>query len=669
MKIFKSYTGNAMLNNALMAIEALAKLKSVEEITPQVLLHLYNHHNLRELNKRLKSYTMLFTKNGPLHNDAKNGSKVYDALMCRLIQNVELEGDKICEISGLRFNTTFETHFITALRDVGLSDKEIKRKDTSLNRTWFPLIGGLGSDAQALPQAKYTIQIHPICIAIMQFMPLASFLYKRGILLIDSSNFEFARRYIASNVKELQHRIEGVSVSASIENVKDFSKGNYLLNAISILDEMKFDDEYSDLNLWSFSNIGTGASCEIDRVPNVLIKKLMHLQSKSRNRTQLEEILSDNYKAHSFLKALEDNEDWSLLYPQVWGTGKKRVEHKGYPSEFLEAYYKEIGCNISVEYAKYVAFLIKKYKSESFDKILEKTDAYNEKEYRVELYKVLVEATRNKEWDLYHHIDIIDKKDDLPISNTFYHIQKLIHFYYQKNIYSEKCPDQINEKSEVLNVCKWLIAFIQNDERTKTKEELQDKNKYNTVGFINILLRYARLNTLPLDKLLYAFYNEDYFFVKTGLNELLRIFFSQVEQHLYEVHDLELPLHWQLDEGTRKWLHDMELFVEDYQSYYFEKYENKVTGRLPFGKFLELISSIPNDNSGFLKWMEEAVNNVNDFLWGTQGELANPWGTELLYSPQGVYALSFAKLSIQVLLFRRYRDAMRVSESKEILNK
>ena len=41
-------------------------------------------------------------------------------------------------------------------------------------------------------------------------------------------------------------------------------------------EEKEMEEEYSDLNLWSFSNSGTGASCEIDRVPNELIKKLIN---------------------------------------------------------------------------------------------------------------------------------------------------------------------------------------------------------------------------------------------------------------------------------------------------------------------------------------------------------------------------------------------------------
>lgn len=336
VKIFETYTGNAMLNNALMTIEALSKLDNVSKITPDTLLKLYKEKALLSMNRRLKSYTMLFTKNGPLHNDRTSGEKVYDSLIKTIIESFESEGDRICEISGLRFSAPFEKIYAEALRKIGLSDKDIQKKDISINRGWFPLIGGLGSDAQALPQAKFAVKIHPICVAIMQFLPLSALLYKGGILLIDSSNFEFARDFVEGNVKEIEKRIQATSSKDSIENIKDFAKGNYLLKAISILEDKEMEDEYSDLNLWSFSNLGTGARCEIERVPNSLIKKLIRMKQNPRISNELKRILGQD--AHRFLEDLENNQEWYLLYPNVFGAGKNKGDYEGASVAFLEAY-------------------------------------------------------------------------------------------------------------------------------------------------------------------------------------------------------------------------------------------------------------------------------------------------------------------------------------------
>ena len=207
MTIFNTYTGNAILNNALMTIEALGKLNSVQDITPALLLKLYKEYNLLQVNKRLKNYTMLFTKNGPLHNDNTNGDKVYNALLKEILENYEDNGNYTCEISGLKFQTQFHTLYKNALTRIGYSKKEVEKRDTSISRTWFPLIGGLGSDAQSLPQALSCVCIHPICIAILQFLPLSSLLYNRNLLLVDSSNFNFMKEFIADNQRILAEKI------------------------------------------------------------------------------------------------------------------------------------------------------------------------------------------------------------------------------------------------------------------------------------------------------------------------------------------------------------------------------------------------------------------------------------------------------------------------------
>src|SRR5690606_5039645 len=320
------------------------------------------------------------------------GENTYHYLLNAIMDGFESHGERVCEISGLRFDKTFEDFYkeeidrqkkilVAKSKDAKLLKKELKnieKTDTSLNRSWFPLIGGLGSDAQALPQAKFTVQIHPICIAILQFLPLSALLYKGGILLIDSSNFELSREMVADNTKTLSEKIQVISSKESIENVRDFSKGDYLLKALNILTEKEeFEETYSDLNMWSFSNSGTGASCEIDRVPNALIRKLQRLLKNPIIGNELKGVLANNEISYLFIECLESNNDWYRLYPAVFGTGKKAYSHKGVSPEFLEAYYQEIGKAELIPTAKYIAGLIEKYKSKSFEKLLDKTDSCN----------------------------------------------------------------------------------------------------------------------------------------------------------------------------------------------------------------------------------------------------------------------------------------------------
>jgi len=653
--IFKTYTGNAMLNNALMTIEALSNVKSVSEITPNLLLDLYKSQDLKEINKRLKSYTMLFSLNNPLVNPAKKqdeaGEKTYNNLLLSIMQNFENQGSKICEVSGLRFEKTFESFYIDeiekqkkAIRLKKLDSKEEKKiivnldnTDFTLNRSWFPLIGGLGSDAQALPQAKFAIQIHPICIAIMQFLPLAALLYKGGVLLIDSSNFEFSRLFVGNNVKEIRKRIELAKSNESIENVRDYSKGSYLLIALQILEDKRLEEEYSDLNLWSFSNSGTGASCSIDRVPNMLIQKIIKLRKVGSIKNEVDNILRKNESANSFLENLENNTEWWLLYPNKFSSGKKTVDYEGVSVKFLETYFNTIGSVQKIEYAKYLAYLISKYKSNAFEKYLSNTSGWNEKDYRMDLYAVLSEATKNGEWDLNHHFEILDNANQTPVKNNFYNIHKITHFYYQKETYSNQLPNLENNHYFVKHICEWLISLIQQDERSSNiSKDLINTQNYGTVSYNEMFIRLYEF--VELDDILFALYDENLKSSRFGLNELLHIFFLQPDQPKIELKELKKPKEWALDSPTKKWLEEIEEFSNDYVNYYFDKYENKVTRTKPLSKFNNQIAMISSDITQYLRWFDEAIENTNEFLKFSDKTKSEKWSDTLLYNGHGEFS-------------------------------
>lgn len=654
MTIFKTYTGNAMLNNALMTIEALAELKDVTEITPSLLLDLYQKQELKNINKRLKSYTMLFTKNGPLHNDKTNGDNIYESLMKTILTNFENDGSNTCEISGLKFKESFSDLYKKALQNINISLKEIQKKDTSIGRTWFPLIGGLGSDAQALPQAKFTVQIHPICITILQFLPLSSLLYKGGILLVDSSNFELSKAMIAKNAETLSGRIQSVSVTESIENVKNFAKGDYLSNVLEILKEKdEYEETYSDLNLWSFSNSGTGANCEIDRIPNSLIRKLQNLYKNHKISSELKAFLARNDSSHSLIESLEGNKDWFLLYPNVFGSGKKAVKYEGVSADFLESYYMEIGKTDFIPIAKYIAGLIEKYKSTTFEKLLEKSDAWNSPEYRIELYKVLVLASKNGKWSITQQIAILDNKDELPVRNNFYQLHKLVHFYTQKRIWGDKPSTQEDAStSAVYDACKWLISLIDKDDRKSTiKSKLTNPTENDKVGYNRLIFDALQTAEISFEYFTSVFYDDNFNYRKNGINELLRIFFLQPEQEEFEFNIL--PVYHSSDEksmikGLKK---KIETFIADYQSYYYAKYQNPFTADKPYKKFDRTVDSFVKQNDNFYTLLSEIVYHTNQYIREYTDDKDDKWSVdELLTDPLGNRNRKFCETAIKFLM-------------------
>ncbi|WP_157607709.1 hypothetical protein [Runella limosa] len=636
-KIFETYTGNSFLDNALYTLEGLGSC-NITELNVEKLKKLFQdpykkgHQSLMQLNKRLKNYTMLFTKNGPLHNDKEFGERIYKTLMESIIDGFEDEGENICELSGMRFHKKFETYYAETLQKIGYPADKIIGKDKTINRCWFPLIGGLGSDAQALPQARRAIQIHPIWVVVMQFLPLSAVIFKGGVLLVDSSNFEFAKLMVAKFVDEIKSRAESVSVSQQIENYKDYAKGNYILQALSILDDKEdYDDEYTDINLWSFSNSGTGASCEIDRVPNRLIRKLLAFKKDGYTSKRLGYILNNPKLTNSFLESLETNNDWWGLYIPI-DKDKNLIE-----SKFLEKYYELIGKKINLDYAKYIAFLLNIYveKEKNFAKLIDSSlDAYKDDNYRVEIYKALIKATQEGKWSLEHHLQIIDNPDSFPIKNTFYSFHKLIHFYYWKKEFRNELPTLIQcQKTQVENACEWLIGLVQIDKnKEKTINWLKNQQYYAQVTFVEILLRQAK--TVSMKSVLTYLYDENWNSIRIGLNELLRIFFNQPSQR-------------QITFGDENGIEENPFtdFAEAYKKYYTEKYSN--------AKFRMLVKSIPNDNRKFKSWLgntlQEREKYYNEY---PQENIAVFELDELMSNPSGERRLNFARFAIKFSLLK-----------------
>jgi hypothetical protein len=655
MNIFSNYTGNVLVNNALQTIEVLANLKDVSEITQQVLLELYKKHDLPKINKRLKSYTMIFSKNGPLHNDKDFGEKIYETLFTNIINNFESEGIHQCEITGLKFETTFKTFYEQALTEIRYPKSKIQNKDKTINRCWFPLVGALGSDAQALPQAMYEIKIHPICLVIIQFLPLSACLFKGGILLVDSVNFTFAKKFINHNVERIFESDSLKKGKASIENIKDYQKSHYLLKGLSFLidkESRNYRDSYSDLNLWSFSNSGTGASCEIDRIPSELINKLKKLYENPHIRNELERILQNSKLSDKFLACLEANKDCDLLYPAK--------NDQGTTVDFFEAYQKVINNDQFIDYAKYIASLLNKSdKSKTEEKLLKKTDAHKEPEYRYLINRLLIQAVKKNEWSLLHHICILDNPDNTPINSGIYKLYKMIFFYYFKEAFSNSPPSLEIEKYKNKNaykVCSLFINLINNDsKKDRLIKELIDSQKFRTISLLPLLIRgNANLNLSTITKILYETYedNKPMELRVYGLLDLLRIYYNQIELN-------------ELEESPIEFIQNNELvkyksFASDYFEYYTSKYRKDLK---KFNK--HVLELFPEDSYSFNLWFNEALENLNKLLKETNKN--HIWTDDLLYDERGSPVYFFARFAIEFELNKVY-TSQKQSNKEEIAN-
>lgn len=632
MQIVKYYTGNPMLNNALMTVKALAGLSSISELTAEMLkkvitkVHEELPYSLMSLNLRFKSYTMLFTKNGPLYNDKKLGKQIYQSLLLKIIDEFKNEGDSVCDISGLRYEKSFSQLFSEILIDLGVSKKDVEKKDLTLNRCWFPLLGGLGSDAQALPMAKYTYNVHPIFIVILQFLPLSALIFKKGILLVDSSNIALCESYIQENVKVVIGEAKNMSTGLPIENIKFYTKGHYIVKALDMMLAADMDFECSEFNLWSFSNSGAGASCGIDRIPSQLLLKLDILYVRHKN--EITNILHNSVYANSFLNCLDSNNEWFGLYPAK--------NYEGVSVEFFESYWGVIGQKKETEIAKYIAYLISKYKSGNFEKYLGKTDAYDCKiyNYKDELNKVLLQATQKGEWSFNHQLYIQDYKEDIPVWFASYSLYKLIHYYYQKGIYNTELPIIVTPDNNQARLCRWIISLISREDM-KYQNDMKDRilhgeDSDNSI-FDELLIRGCCDRNVSIYTVFPLLYNEEGRKNVRGLKSLLRYYYTSSE--LFLDGDLCIFPKMVISNDYQQWFESIDSFVMAYLRYRMEK----VVNHEKEGEYVKKIfKSIPEEDLREQRiWFKDILDRLNDY--GKEGS----WEEDLLvYDPMGNYNFS-----------------------------
>ncbi|MVM34671.1 hypothetical protein GO755_31880 [Spirosoma sp. HMF4905] len=655
MILFRDYTGSAMLNNALQTIEALAG-QGISTIDADTLLRLFNNpyrdglHTLTRLNKRLKSYTMLFSKNGPLLNDKEFGEAIYKQLISSILLNAENEGPYTCELSGFKFKTTFESFYEDTLRKVGFPVNKIAGKDKTVNRCWFPLLGGLGSDAQALPQAKFALTVHPVCLVVMQFLPLSAVLYKGGILLVDASNEELSKRLIADHVSLIKSKATAGSANSSVENIKDFTKGHYLLRALAILSQKELDDTITAFNLWSFTNSGTGASCEIDRIPNQFINDLRSLYKKPSLRPTLEGFLTNPKLQSDFLDSLEGHLDFYGLYPNK--------NSKGVSTRFYEAYQQLIGNEVKLAYAKYIAYLLRKEEwSKAQHKLLEKTDApaSDHALYKSMVYEALVAAASRKEWHWAHHISILNYPEKIPIDSNIGRIYRMAHFYYsallpEDDVAMPDIPEITN--LPVGQIANMFFHIVGEDKRSYYSRWLG--SRYQDGNPLPLLVREGS-RFYDLDVLYMALFDLENRQIAYGLRDILRIYLNYHRDEtlprlaIQPTNLLPVPNMEQV-----AYLNKLRDFANEYLTYYRDG-RNK--GRIDEEKFRQhVLIPMRHDNFQISQWIDTVSDSMGKTINNVSGQSFAPSvpSEELLYDFTGRYNPSFVRFALEYLLNQFY---------------
>jgi len=132
----------------------------------------------------------------------------------------------------------------------------------------------------------------------------------------------------------------------------------------------------------------------------------------------------------------------------------------------------------------------------------------------------------------------------------------------------------------------------------------------------------------------------------------MRLFFSQKDQPILE--ELFLKASEYIADDYKIWFSKISQFAIDHNSYYYDKYENNISGEKPYKKYLNQILTIPINSSHFFYLFEEASENTNSFLERSNSETSQKWSDALLFNPQGEANISFARFAIQFSMLKAY---------------
>lgn len=437
-------TGNPFVDMGWCTITALAKKESVSDLELEDIKQVFKQYNIADINKRLKSFTMVFGTNGPLYQNSfkPNNKAIYHDFLEVLIQHFDNEfGQAICEICGEQHN--FDIH--TVWTNIVAKYKIEVKQEKMIGRDFFPLIGSLGNDAQALPGASRTVAICPKCLFAVNYIPIGTMLIKGRLICVESTSeiimIELVNDIVAENLRRI-----------SLGNTEIYGKkeGNTeiyyrLLNMFYTLQSIKKWEKLpksTALFLWLFSNSGTGADCDIIEIPNRALKFIWEISTKGQGfKKEFINLIRQDKKKILF-DCITQNTDYYLLYPK----GK----YLGVSPE-LYAYYQ---INVagrtgkSLNFAKKIAVALTKGKTEKEIKQLQKSDVFKEQKNINAVKKVIVDFVFHGEAQLQDYLYLINRKNHYL--NSDFEAYRVI-MYYLNHI---DAPEMQEEEDRMeLKVC------------------------------------------------------------------------------------------------------------------------------------------------------------------------------------------------------------------------
>jgi hypothetical protein len=315
-------TGNPFVDVGLAVIASIAELDDIEELTLGQIkeTHALFEEELLDVNERLKSFTMIFTKNSLLVHPSMKPREMrrpaYRAVLNHLLNSIGQETrPEICESCGNARSVDFD-----ALCTEALAGLLPERRFRAIGRDWFPLAGSLGSDAQALPAASRSVNLCATCLFAVHYLPLGLILLNGRLAVFQSTSLDLWYNTIRSITEETKSR--ALTGHYDIIGKKEGSKIviQRLLAVYRHMPDKKGTngaDEQACVFVYRFSNAGAGPDCDVDVIPNQALGFLREAGDQGFG-AEIEDMLNveKSRSRFSLYRSLIEGDDYFSRYPQ-----------------------------------------------------------------------------------------------------------------------------------------------------------------------------------------------------------------------------------------------------------------------------------------------------------------------------------------------------------------
>ncbi|MHB8565529.1 MAG: hypothetical protein ACYC7D_04415 [Nitrososphaerales archaeon] len=341
-------TGNPFVDTGLAVIAARSSLDSINELN---LGHIRNVHDdgewLAKETQKLKSFTMIFTRNSLLTQFPKNDPKhirekrirMQASITRKFLDSIGAESkDEYCQCCGNE-----KSLYLSDLVNDALEKFGEKPKARFIGRDWFPLAGSMGSDAQALPSASQAPNLCAKCLLAVQYLPLGVRLFGNDLAVFQSTSIDFWFQV----VRDLSIRITK-QCSQGISEIVGSKQGRagLVIQLLEIFKDLQQTERNStnesDTNLfvWRFAN-STSPNIEIDQIPSFALSFLRRASREHGLGQEITNILKRDRVPDgiSFFGSLVSKRDYYGLYPGKLG---KEKDYRGASHDLFYIYQTEI---------------------------------------------------------------------------------------------------------------------------------------------------------------------------------------------------------------------------------------------------------------------------------------------------------------------------------------